>query len=87
MKKSRKNAVIDKHKKHGKDTGSHAVQVALLTGKIAELQIHLEQHKNDNSSRRGLLQMVGKRRKLLGYLSAANKSEYESLLEKLNLRK
>ncbi len=87
MKKSLKTSVIKKHQKHSKDTGSHSLQVAMLTERINELQTHLEKHKNDKNSRRGLLMMVGHRRKLLTYLSQADKSEYESLLEKLKLRK
>lgn len=87
MKKSKKSSLIEKHKKHGKDTGSHPLQVALLTERIGEVQSHLAKHPKDNHSRRGLLMMVGKRRKLLSYLSNSNPVEYESTLDKLKLRK
>lgn len=87
MKRERKKKVITKHAIHPKDTGSHQVQVAILTERINELTKHLEIHPKDNHSRRGLLMMVGKRRKLLNYLKSAHKKEYEGLLEKLNLRK
>jgi small subunit ribosomal protein S15 len=69
-----------------KNTGSSAVQVALFTGRINELTEHLKIHKKDHSSRRGLLKMVGRRRKLLDYLKSKNPSEYKSLIEKLGLR-
>lgn len=72
---------------HPKDTGSHQVQVAILTERINQLAKHLEGHPKDNHSRRGLLIMVGKRRKLLNYLKSVNKKAYEELLEKLDLRK
>lgn len=87
MKKDSKNKVITKHGRHAKDTGSHQVQVAILTERINELTKHLEGHPKDNNSRRGLLVMVGKRRKLLNYLKNADKKEYEGILEKLSIRK
>lgn len=87
MKRKRKKKVIDKHALHPKDTGSHQVQIALLTEKIDALQKHLEAHPKDNHSRRGLLMMVGQRRKLLNYFKGAHKEDYEKLLEKLELRK
>lgn len=87
MKREHKKKVIGKHSLHAKDTGSHQVQVAILTERISELSKHLEAHPKDNHSRRGLLMMVGKRRKLLNYLKNADKKNYEGLLEKLDLRK
>ena len=87
MKREQKKKVIGKHSLHPKDTGSHQVQVAVLTERISELSKHLETHPKDNHSRRGLLMMVGKRRKLLNYLKTSDKKNYEELLEKLNLRK
>lgn len=87
MKREHKKKVITKHALHAKDTGSHKVQVAILTERIGELSKHLETHPKDNHSRRGLLMMVGKRRKLLNYLKNADKKNYEELLEKLDLRK
>lgn len=87
MKREYKKKVIGKHALHPKDTGSHKVQVAILTERIAQLSKHLEEHPKDNHSRRGLLMMVGKRRKLLNYLKNDDKKSYEELLEKLGLRK
>jgi small subunit ribosomal protein S15 len=69
-----------------KNTGSCAVQVALFTQRINELTEHLKIHKKDHSSRRGLLKMVGRRRKLLDYLKSKQASEYKALIEKLGLR-
>lgn len=87
MKRDHKKKVITGNAMHAKDTGSHQVQVAILTERINELSKHLETHPKDNHSRRGLLMMVGKRRKLLNYLRTSSKKGYEELLEKLNLRK
>lgn len=87
MKREKKKKVISQHSLHAKDTGSHKVQVAILTERINELSKHLEKHPKDNNSRRGLLMMVGQRRKLLNYLKQAHKKTYEELLEKLSLRK
>ncbi len=72
---------------HEKDTGSADVQVALLTKRINELTEHLKSHVKDHSSRRGLLQMVARRRKLLDYLKRTANERYKSALEKLGLRK
>jgi len=72
---------------HEKDTGSADVQVALLTKRINELTDHLKSHVKDHSSRRGLLQMVARRRKLLDYLKRTASDRYKVLLEKLNLRR
>ena len=72
---------------HEKDTGSADVQVALLTRRINQLTEHFKVHAKDHSSRRGLLQMVAKRRKLLDYLKDTASERYKSVLEKLNLRK
>lgn len=87
MKRDHKKKIITKNGMHPKDTGSHQVQVAILTERIDQLSKHLEGHPKDNHSRRGLLMMVGKRRKLLNYLKSSNKKGYEELLEKLDLRK
>ncbi len=75
------------HRLHDKDTGSPDVQVALLTARIEELTTHLKSHAKDHSSRRGLLEMVNTRRKLLAYLARKDKDRYAKLIEKLNLRK
>jgi small subunit ribosomal protein S15 len=87
MKREHKKKVISNHAMHPKDTGSHKVQVAILTERIQELSKHLDDHPKDNHSRRGLLMMVGKRRKLLTYLKNSDKKSYDELLEKLDLRK
>lgn len=72
---------------HPKDTGSAAVQIALLTARINELTEHLQKHRKDHSSRRGLLMMVGQRRRLLDYLSRTQPQRYQEVIRKLNLRK
>lgn len=72
---------------HEKDTGSASVQVALLSKQIDILSAHLKNHPKDNHSRRGLLKMVGKRKKLLEYLAKRNETLYKSLIKKLGLRK
>ncbi len=69
------------------DTGSPEVQVAILTAKIENLKEHLLEHKKDNHSRRGILMMVAKRRKLLAYLKSKNVEKYNEVIEKLKLRK
>lgn len=87
MKRPDKKKIITKYAVHPKDTGSPQVQVAILTERINQLSEHLEMHPKDNHSRRGLLKMVGQRRKLLNYLRLNEKTIYEGLLEKLKLRK
>lgn len=72
---------------HDTDTGSTEVQISLLTKQIDELTNHLKTHKKDNHSRRGLLKMVGKRKKLLGYLEKNSPKSYNSLIRKLGLKK
>jgi small subunit ribosomal protein S15 len=69
------------------DTGSPEVQIAVITANIENLKNHLDTHKNDNHSRRGILLMVAKRRKMLNYLKSKNQQKYEEILEKLDLRK
>ncbi len=85
--KEKKTKVIDSYKVHSKDTGSAEVQVALLTERINELGGHFKTHKKDFCSRRGLLVMVGKRRRLLNYLKKKDAKKYEEVVGKLNLRK
>lgn len=85
--KDKKNAVIETYKMHEGDTGSPEVQIALLTTRINELNEHLQTHKKDHHSRRGLLKMVGKRRNLLNYLRANDLERYRALIAKLGLRK
>jgi small subunit ribosomal protein S15 len=72
---------------HAKDTGSADVQVALLTARINHLTEHLKAHVKDHSSRRGLLMLVARRRKLLDYLKRTSNDRYKNVIEKLNLRK
>ncbi len=75
------------YQKNDRDTGSVEVQVALLTKHIAELTEHLKIHKKDHSSRRGLITMVNKRRKLLSYLTKEDNSRYQELIQRLGLRR
>lgn len=83
----RKKEVMDKHATKKGDTGSPAVQVAILTERINTLTDHFKTHKKDHHSRRGLLVMVGRRRRLLDYLKAKEPKSYAELIEKLGLRK
>jgi len=83
----KKKEVIEKYKTSNDDTGSANVQVALLSEKIDSLSNHFKSHKKDNHSRRGLLMMVNKRRKLLDYLKSKNFSIYKQLISDLGLRK
>lgn len=83
----KKKEVIEKYKTSNNDTGSANVQVALLSEKIDSLSNHFKTHKKDNHSRRGLLMMVNKRRKLLDYLKSKNFSTYKQIISDLGLRK
>lgn len=85
--KEKKKEVIENFKSHAKDTGSSTVQIALLTEKINYLTGHFQVHKKDFHSRRGLLMMIGKRRRLLAYLKDKNPQKYQETISKLNLRK
>lgn len=85
--KEKKVQIIKSSRLHEADTGSPEVQVALLSEKIVKLSEHLKLHKKDNHSRRGLLQMVNKRRRLLSYLKRKDEERYGSLVEKLELSK
>ncbi len=87
MTKEQKIQIINDYKTHEGDTGSPEVQVALLTFRINELNEHLQMHKKDHHSRRGLLKMVGARRSLLGYLRDKDIERYRTLIGKLGLRK
>ena len=84
---SKKNEIIESFKTHPKDTGSSVVQVAILTERINYLSGHFKVHKKDFHSRRGLLKMIGKRRRLLSYLQKADSKKYQETIDKLNLRK
>ncbi len=85
--KEKRTAVIDQFKSHSKDTGSTSVQIALFTEKINSLSDHFKAHKKDFHSRRGLLMMIGKRRRLLGYLKKQDPQKYQQTITKLDLRK
>lgn len=85
--KEKKKEVIDGYKVHAKDTGSAVVQIALFTEQINVLSEHFKLHKKDLNSRRGLLQIVSRRRRLLSYLKKTDPKKYEEVLTKLNLRK
>lgn len=87
MTKETKTEIIKKFGRDEKDTGSSEVQIALLTERINELTEHLKVHKKDNHSRRGLLIMVGKRKRLLRYLESKDVERYRDLISKLNIRK
>ena len=85
--KERKTEVIENFKVHSKDTGSAVVQIALLTEKINYLSGHFKVHTKDFHSRRGLLMLIGKRRRLLAYLKKKDSPKYQETIDKLNLRK
>ncbi len=82
-----KQEIVDKFKRHESDTGSPEVQIALLTARIEYLTGHLQEHRKDHHSRRGLLKMVGQRRRLLNYLQNTDIDRYRELLGKLGLRR
>lgn len=86
IEKEKKQNIIEEYKTHEADTGSTEVQVAILTARIRELTEHMRTHKKDFHSRRGLLIMVGKRRKLLQYLRSRDFSRYQDLIQRLGLR-
>jgi small subunit ribosomal protein S15 len=83
----KKQAVIADLQADKKDTGSSAVQVGILTSRIAEITEHLKTHKKDHMARRGLLQMVGQRKRLLRYISEKDSKQYLELIEKLGIRR
>ena len=83
----KKEKVIQNFRQHDKDTGSTAVQIALLTERINELSGHFKKHTKDHHSRRGLLCMVGRRRRLLNHLKKTDTKQYENLINKLDLNK
>ena len=87
MDKADKQAVIEEYRKHETDTGSTESQIAVLTARITELTQHLREHKHDESTRRGLLRLVGRRRSLLKYLNSKDVNRYRNLVAKLGLRK
>ena len=82
-----KTGIINKYQTNDKDTGSTRVQVALITERLLYLQEHFKKHAKDHHSRRGLLKLVGQRKRLLEYLKKKNLTEYRTLIEQLGLRK
>lgn len=87
LSKDKKTEIIGEHKTSESDTGSPQVQIAMLTDRIKSLTEHLKQHKHDHHSRRGLLLLVGRRRRLLAYLQKSNLDAYRELVAKLGLRR
>jgi len=87
LEKSQKAAIIEEYRVHEKDTGSPEVQVAILTERINQLIEHLKSHKSDHHSRRGLLKLVGARRRHLRYLTGEKASRYQEIISRLGLRK
>jgi len=85
--KVKKTEIVDRHRRHQTDTGSPEVQIALLTERINELTEHLTAHKKDIHSRRGLLKMVGQRRRLLSYLQDSDLQRYRQIVDNLGLRR
>jgi small subunit ribosomal protein S15 len=85
--KEHKTGVIQKHQAHASDTGSPEVQVAILSERIAYLTEHFKTHAKDHHSRRGLLKLVGQRRRLLDYLKRTDVKRYRGLIDKLGIRK
>ncbi|HET8542199.1 MAG TPA: 30S ribosomal protein S15 [Anaeromyxobacter sp.] len=83
----KKQELVQRYKRHEKDTGSPEVQVALLSERITHLTEHFKTHKKDHHSRRGLLKLVGQRRRLLDYLRTSDQARYKSLIEQLGIRK
>ncbi len=87
MDKEKKAAIISEFKTHENDTGSTEVQVALLTNRINQLAEHLKRHPHDHHTRRGLIKLIGQRRRLLAYASWSDVKRYRSLVTRLGLRK
>lgn len=85
--KDSKQKVMEEFSRHQNDTGSPEVQIALLTGRIKQLTDHLRANKHDESSRRGLLKMVGRRRRLLAYVRRKDYQRYMALTDRLNIRR
>ncbi len=85
--RERKTEIVDSYRTHSTDTGSPEVQIAILSEKIGYLTDHFKTHAKDHHSRRGLLRMVGKRRRLLDYLKAKDVNRYRVVIERLGIRK
>ena len=86
LQREEKAGIIDEYRLHDSDTGSPEVQIAILTKRINGLTGHLKEHKKDNHSRRGLLKLVGQRRRLLNYLKANDVERYRTIIKRLKLR-
>ncbi|MBH0201998.1 MAG: 30S ribosomal protein S15 [Nitrospira sp.] len=85
--KEAKSELIKQYQQHDKDSGSPEVQIAVLTNRITYLTEHFKTHKKDHHSRRGLLQLVGRRRRLLDYLRGVEEARYKAVIDRLNIRK
>lgn len=85
--KDQKDTLIDAHRVHATDSGSPEVQIAIFTGRINQIQAHLRENKHDHHSRRGLLKLVGQRRRMLAYLNKKDVERYRAVIAKLGLRK
>ncbi len=85
--REQKKSVIDNYRTHATDTGSPEVQIAILSERIGQLTDHFKTHKKDHASRRGLLMMVSKRRRLLDYLKKYDSERYKTVISKLGIRK
>lgn len=85
--KEMKKTIVEENATHAQDTGSPEVQIALLSTRISGLMGHFDAHKKDHHSRRGLIHMVGRRRKLLDYLKRTDANRYQAILQKFGLRK
>jgi len=85
--KQQKQEVISRHRTHESDTGSPEVQIAILSERIGSLTEHFQSHKKDHASRRGLLMLVSKRRRLLDYLKTYDSERYKTVIQKLGIRK
>lgn len=85
--KEEKDSLVHQYQQHARDTGSPEVQVAILTTRIKQLTEHLKSHKHDHHTRRGLLKLVGQRRRLLSYLDKTDVNRYRTLIASLGLRK
>jgi len=83
---SRKQELISDYQVHETDTGSADLQIAMLTARISQLSSHLQKNKKDYSSRRGLLKMIGQRKRLMGYLQKQDSERYRALIQKLGIR-
>ncbi|HEY9689530.1 MAG TPA: 30S ribosomal protein S15 [Coleofasciculaceae cyanobacterium] len=86
LQQERKQTAINDYQTHGTDTGSAEVQVALLTARVEQLSEHLKKNKKDHSSRRGLLQIIGRRKRLLAYILKGDREHYQALIKKLGIR-